>query len=152
MYEIPEGVLVDLKNIRQDMHLRWNPKAKLVTPGGWDGGGAFTPPVFEPRWELWDRDPQGADYMVMRLQFPDESFRQPGDWLIYHLRLHNPERYESIEHMLYVLSEQPDEKRQDIATKDSDALIDAVANWAQWCETPKSAAALTNRGQKLLSN
>ena len=147
----PDYVDQELRNIREDFELRWNPKAVLVKAGSYDATGKLRDPVYEPRFELWDRDPNGRDYRVMRLQHPDGSFRAPGQWLITHLQKINPARYGgNLERMLRELEEHNTLK--EVGTiKDSDDLIEAASNWAAWHETPKSGAALTYRGKRLLS-
>lgn len=152
MPEVPESVRIGLENIRPGMHLRWNQKGKVVTPGGYDvTGGVFTPPEYEPRWEVWDTDPQGVEYHVMTLQTIDGDFRQAGEWIVFHLRRMNPENYDSIQHMMQVMIDEPELLREIGTQKDSDDAIEAVTKWAQWCETPKSSAGLSRRGQRLLS-
>lgn len=152
MQEVPEHVAEGLRSIREGLHLRWNPKGKLVKTGSYDSTGRLKDPVYDPRWELWDVDPQGAEYMVMRLQNTDGSFRPPGDWLVHHVNRLNPARYGgNVAAMLEELLEAPEALRELGTEKDTDDLFEAVGKWGEWCATPKSGAALTNRGKRLLS-
>lgn len=150
---IPDYVLSGLKDIRADMHLRWNPTAKLAKAGDIDATGKVRAPEYEPRWELWDKDPEGAEYMIMRLQWDEtEAFREPGQWLLDRAKFMNPERWGGdLNKMMQELVEHPELLREAGTEKDSDDLIEAIARAASWHATPKSAAALTNRGKALLS-
>lgn len=140
----------DLRNIRSGMHLRWNPRGRLVKPGSFDGSGKMKDDaVFEPRWELWDIDPQGHEYIIMCVQNVDGSFRHPGTWLVTRMQKLNPARYGGdVEKMLKAMMDEPDILREIGTEKDSDDLIEQVSKWADWVATPKSAAALSFRGSK----
>lgn len=150
---IPDDVLSGLKDIRSDMHLRWNPTAVLVKAGDIDALGKVRAPEYEPRWELWDKDPEGAEYMIMRLQADETgAFRQPGQWLLDRAKFMNPERWGGNLHkMMQELVEHPEMLREAGTEKDSDDLIEAIGNAAQWHATPKSAAGLSHRGKTILS-
>lgn len=136
--EVPEGVLIDLKAIRPTFHFRWNERAALVTTGRYDATGAVRNPEYEGRWELWDTDPENTDYMVMRIQHPDGSFRHPGQWLVDRMRFMNPERWAGDVHkMLEELIDAPEVLREAGTERDQDDLIEMVGNWAEWVYAPK---------------
>ena len=146
--EAPAHIVEALKNIREGLHLRWNPKGKLLKAGGYDAAGKLKDPEWDPRWELWDTDPQGLEYMVMQLQEADESFRAPGDWLVRHMERFNPARYGgSIERMLAAVEAEAEQMR-DLAEKDFDDLAGAVARSCADLRSVKSAAGLTFRGRR----
>ena len=150
--EAPEHIQEGLKNIRQDMHLRWNPTAVCIDKGVIGAVGQIRKPKYDGRFEVWDKDPDGNEYMVMRVQNMDGSFRPPGEWLLEHIGMVNPERYNGdIETMIAELVDKPEALRECGTQKDSDDLIEAVSKWAQWVATPKSGVALKNRGHRLLS-
>lgn len=150
--EIPDYLIDGLRDIREGLHFRWNPTAVLVETGDFDVNGRPRKIEYEPRFEIWDTDPYGREYMVMRVQHPDGSFRMPDEKLIEQIwRLH-PEKYDGkIEKLVQAQIDDPELLREIGTKKDSDDMIEAVANWAQWCETPKSGAALSFRGKRLLS-
>lgn len=150
--EVPEHIAEGLRNIRSGMHLRWEPRAVLLVEGGLDINGlVIKDPEHDPRWEVWDTTPEGQEYMVMRVQNVDGSFRQVGDWLVHHIGMLNPERWDSAEAMVAALIDDPTALRESGTEKDSDDLIDAASKWAAWVETPKSGALLDFRGKRLLS-
>lgn len=149
---VPDYVSEGLKDIRADMHLRWNPKAVLTKPGSYDAVGKLREPEYEPRWEVWDKDPEGGEYMIMRLQHMDGEFRQPGQWLLDRIQMLDPARYGGDPaKLVQEMVEHPELLREAGTQKDSDDLIEAISRAAQWSETPKSAAGLKFRGKKLLS-
>jgi hypothetical protein len=144
--EAPAHILESLRNVRSGFWLKWNPKAVLLEPGMFDGVGNLKAPKYDPRWELWDTDPDGRDYMVMRLQTEDGGFRAPGEWLVVHINRFNPEKYGgSVVKMLRALEGEA-EALKEIGEKDFDDLAGAAANWCAWLNTPKSAAGLSFRG------
>jgi len=150
--EAPAHITEGLQSIRSGFNLRWNVRAVLIKTGSYDVNGKAREAEYEPRWELWDVDPDGQEYMVMRLQNPDGSFRPPGDWLVQHIWKIHPGRYGgSVEKMLKALMEEPEVLREIGTMKDSDDAIDAAANWAAWTQTPKSGSGLSYRGKRMLS-
>lgn len=148
---VPEYVTEGLADIRETLELRWNPKAKLLNPGHVDATGKVKDPEYDSRWEVWDTDPEGAEYMVMRLQTMDGAFRAPGEWLLRRMKFLNPARWPSLDHMIKELVEEPEIMREAGTQEDSDDFLDAVSKAAAWHETPKSAAGLSFRGKKMLS-
>ncbi len=150
--EIPENIAEGLRNIRSGMRLEWNPRAVLLVEGGLDINGLkIKDPEYDPRWEVWDTDPEGQDYMVMRVQEIDGSFRQADDRLVHHIGMLNPERWPSTEAMVQALIDDPTALQEAGTKQDSDDLIEAAGNWAAWSETPKSGAHIGFRGKRILS-
>ena len=150
--EAPEHIQQGLANIREGMHLRWNRKAVLLKAGITDAIGKVIDPEYDPRWEVWDTSPEGEEYMVMRVQEMDGSFRPPGEWLVHSIGKCNPERYGGdVQAMLDALVEEPDALREIGTKKDSDDLIEAVAKWCQYVVTPKSGPGIKFRGQRMMS-
>lgn len=151
--EAPEHIDEGLRNIRSGMHLRWNPRAVLTVEGGLDINGLkIKDPEYDPRWEVWDTDPQGAEYMVMRVQTVEGGFRPVGEWLVNHIGMLNPEKWGgNTEAMVQALIDDPTALQEAGTQKDSDDLIDAAGNWAAWAEVPKSGAGINFRGKRLLS-
>ena len=150
--EAPQHIQDGLRDIREGLHLRWNPRAVLLDPGKIDAFGKNSEPTYDPRFELWDTTPDGLEYMVMRVQDPEGEFRYPGEWLLEHIWKLHPARYNNdINKLVLAQLDDPDTLREIGTKKDSDDLIDAVANWAAWVATPKSAAGLANRGKRILS-
>ena len=149
--EAPAHIVESLRNIRPGFDLRWNPRAVMVAPGSYDVLGGLTPPVYDPRWELWDTNPYGEDYMVMRLQNEDGSFRPPGEWLVQHVWRVDPARYGGDLNRLMDAVEAEADKMRDLAEKDWDDLAEAAAKWCVWVGTPKSGSGLSYRGQRTLA-
>ena len=148
MQEVPEQFVEDLQSIRSTFELVWNPHAVMVKSGYIDGSGVVTPADYEPRWELWDTDPEGARYKVMTLQtspaddpvrHPDGGLFKPhGDWLLHHLRFINPERFNgNLNDLLHEAIDEPERLREIGTQKDSDDLLDMASKWATWVTTPK---------------
>lgn len=93
--EAPEDIQIALRNIRDTMHLRWNPVGKVLE---WkpllNERGQREPKKWEPRWEVWDVSPvTNREYRVMQLCDSSDGFRQPGMWLVHLLRVANPENH-----------------------------------------------------------
>lgn len=148
MPEVSKGFLEDLHSIRRTFELVFNERAVMVRPGVIDGSGTVTPAAFEPRWELWDTDPEGARYRVLTLQtspmddpvhFPDGGrFKPPGEWILDHLRFINPERFNgNLNDLLHEAIDEPERLREVGTEKDSDDLIEMSAKWAAWVTKPK---------------
>ena len=137
MDRAPESVLIGLRSIRETFELRFNRKAVLLKPGGYDASGVVTTPEYDPRWELWDTDSEGATYRVMRLQTgPDEDlrfpeggqFKSPGQWLVDLLNFMNPARFNGdLNQMLHEVLEEPDKLREIGTEQDSDDLFEMVS-------------------------
>ena len=151
--EVPEHIAEGLSNIRETLHLRWNPLAVLRRPGDIDANGhVVTEAEYEPRWELWDTDADGKEYMVMRVQTVEGEFRPVGEWLVEHIWKIHPARYGGDVHkMVQAQIDDPDTLRELGTQKDIDNLIEAVSQWAAWVAVPKSAAGLSYRGRRILS-
>lgn len=141
---LPDGLEADLKQIRPSFRLVWNTKARVVNPGHYDVYGIPTPVTYEPRWELWDTDPYGTDYLVMQLRQPNGDFKQPGWWLIEHLNLINPERYNGdISKMFQRLAEAPNKAIEEMADHEIDDLVEMATKWHSYRVAPKERV-LTN--------
>ena len=150
--EAPKYIQDALANIRSTLHLRWNPKAVLLKTGDYDVTGKATRPTYDPRFEVWDKDPHGREYMVMRVQTPNGDFKYPGEWLVEGIWKLHPEKYDNdVAKLLQAQIDDPETLREIGEKKDSDNLIDAVCDWAKYVATPKSAAGLASRGQRFLS-
>jgi hypothetical protein len=138
MPEAPESVVIDLKAIRSTFELRFNPTSIMRRPGSIDAEGGIVLPECEPRWELWDTSAEGKHYRVMKLQEEDGSYRQPGQWLIDHLRFFNPERFNGdVNLMLMELMDEPNRLRELGTENDSDDFIEMLSKWAAYVATPK---------------
>lgn len=150
--EVPEHIAEGLRNIRGGMHLRWEPRAVLTAEGGLDVNGLkIKDPEYDPRWEVWDTTPDDLEYMVMRVQEVDGSFRHADDRLLQHIGMLNPERWSSADAMVQALIDDPTALQEAGTMKDSDDLIDAASKWAAWAELPKSGAGMAFRGKRILS-
>lgn len=150
--ELEEGLEERLKEIRGGMHLRWNREAELVKPGMYNGDGSLSSkPQYEARWELWDVDPTGEEYQIMRIRYPDSSFRMPGQWLINTLHKLNPVHYGGVRKMIESLVEEPEVLRLAGTEKDTDDLIEQVAKWGAYVATPKCGAHTRYHGLRELS-
>jgi len=150
--EAPKHIQDGLRDIRETLHLRWNSKSVLLEAGSFDSTGKASEPKYDARFELWDTSPDGLLYMVMKLQDPEGEFRFPGEWLLELIWKLHPEKYDGdVAKLVLAQIDDPETLREAGTKKDSDSLIDAVCDWCQWVVTPKSAAGLKNRGQRLLS-
>lgn len=150
--EAPEHIVEGLRNIREGIHLQWNPKAVLIETGTIDAFGKVKDPKYDSRFELWDKDPDGHDYMVMRLQNIDGSFRPPGDWLLDVVRKTNPERFGGdVNKLIKAMVEDPELFREVGTKKDSDDLIEDTVKRITYHSTPKSGRAIRSRGKRILS-
>lgn len=142
MPEAPEHIAEGLRNIRSGLHLRWNPRAKVRRKGEWDiYGNLREEPVYEPRWELWDIDPEGGEYKVMTLQGPDpdREFREPGEWLLELVRLFDPARYGGdVGRMVRAMVDDPNRRALEVAEDDFEDLVDQAVRWYFWAHQPKA--------------
>jgi hypothetical protein len=91
----PEDVAQGLRNIKPTMRLLFNRRGKLLVnqSGSYDANGEPRALVYEPRWELWDTDAGGHDYMVMVLRDADDNWREPGMWLAERMARFNMARF-----------------------------------------------------------
>lgn len=149
---VPESVEEGLRAIRSGLHLRWNPKGAVKVPGGYDAEGGVIEPVYEPRWEVWDVDPQGAEYRICTIQTREGEFQPADERVVRHLQIMNPENWGgSVARMIEELVDEPERLRELGTEKDFDDLAEAVSRLAEWVETPKSYAGQRHCGQRLLS-
>lgn len=119
----PESVAVGLANLKPTMHLRLNRKGKLSREWSYDVAGNARQAEYEPRWELWDTDESGRDYLVMVLRDADDNFREPGEWVVERFRKFNPANFGSLQEML------------DFAHAERQHLRDIPENqWREFCE------------------
>lgn len=144
MPSYPESIKDDLKSVRPTFNLRWNAKAKLVTPGEYDAqGGIKKDPVYDGRWELWDIDCEGQEYLVCVLQNPDGSFRPVDQRLVELVRFVDPNRWGGDPgKMLKALVDEPNQKIADAAGREADDLIEMASKWYAYAYTPKSFGGL----------
>lgn len=149
--DVPAHIAEGLRNVRGDLHLRWNPAA-VKTPTGFDAWGKPKKVKWEGRFELWDKDPQGREYFVMRVQDADGGFQFPTERFVEHVGKMDPARYGgSVQKMLQALMDDPEATRELAHDRNFEDLTDAIVKWAQWVGTPKSGAHLANRGPRLFS-
>lgn len=133
MPEVPESVAIGLRNVRETLHLRWNPQAVRVKPGYIDASGTVIPAEWDPRWELWDIDAHGKPYKIMTLQHNDGSFKPPGDWLVELINFLNPARWDGDPHkMIAALVDEPVNRLEEVCDADAEDLFRAVASWGWW--------------------
>jgi hypothetical protein len=150
--EVPEHIAEGLRNIREGIHLRWNPKAVLVKKGDIDASGKVRDPGYDPRFELWDTDPEGGEYIIMRLQNIDGSFRPPGEWLLDVVRKTNPERFDGdVDKLIKAMVEEPELFREIGTQRDSDDFINDTVKRITYHSTPMSGRGIRSRGKRILS-
>lgn len=150
--EAPAHIVTALQGIRSGLHLRWNPTAVVVRKGDIDATGKVRQPEYAPRWDLWDVDGDGGEYMVMRLQDEDGAFMPPGDWLIQRVWwwLSLVHEYDcDVEAICDALIDEPQRLAELRAQEDSDEFIAWVSKVSSEHAKPKSAARLPYRGQRL---
>lgn len=135
---LPEGLQEELKTVRDSFHLRWNPRAKVAKAGHIDAYGVLSPAKYDGRWELWDIDPDGLEYKVMSVQDENGNYRQPDRWLIDLLNQINPANFGgSVVKMVAEFIDKPNRTTAEMADEDFEDLIDQIAKWAIWANTPK---------------
>lgn len=141
MPTVPDHIAEGLRSIREGLHLRYNPRAKIQRAGEFDVHGAvLSEPVYDPRWEVWDKDPEGGEYKVMTVQGPDGSFRPPGEWLIELIQMVNPARYGGdVSRMVRAIVDDPNRTVTEVADEDFEDLIDQAVHWHHYAALPKTA-------------
>lgn len=150
----PAHLQEGLANIRSGLRLQFNPRAVLVEVGkiGADGRVA-TKPSYEGRWEVWDTDPDGGDYIVFRCQDAKEQYLPPGEWVVERMRRWNPERFNgNVERMIEEFLAESERTREEMSARDAKSLFDAVAKEAAWVALPKSGGHIRYRGERVLSS
>lgn len=129
---LPDGLQEAIKTVRATFRLVWNEKAVITTPGYLAVDGTRREPEYEPRWQVWDTDPEGADYKLHTLQNPDGTFRQPEYWLVEFLSKINPERFGgNLALMVLALVDEPEFQRQAGDDKNASELFAAVGRMAE---------------------
>lgn len=53
-----------LRSLDQGLSIRWNPRARVVRTGRYDGYGQLIPPAYEGRWEVWRHALTGEDQRI----------------------------------------------------------------------------------------
>lgn len=121
--EPPESVVIGLRNLKPTMHLRLNRRGHLSRQWSIDANGDARKAEYEPRWELWDTDESGRNYLVMVLRDADGNFREPGEWVVERFRKFNPANFRSLQEML------------DFAHTENRTLreLEAEGNWKEFC-------------------
>lgn len=125
----PKYVDEGLKGIDASFHIRWNPNARVTKPGGFSPDGEPIPPQYEPRYEVWGVDADGAEYRLMLCDINGE-FVLPGDWLITHLNRINPANFGgNIRRMLDEMVDSPNNVLQSVHERDWQDFVQGVASW-----------------------
>lgn len=110
MRQAPESVQVGLRSIKDTMRIQWNPTA-VMKGAKINAFGQVVDRIFEPRWEVWDVDAQGKDYMITRVQTDAGEFMEPDQRLVDMLNLCNPARWGGdIRRMVRALVDEPNER------------------------------------------
>jgi len=128
MPRAPEDVTIGLKNVRPTMELRWNGAAKQVGERSFDVNGVPREKEYEPRWELWDTDPHGNEYMITTLEDQSGRFKEPGMWLVELIRTCDPARYDGdLGKMCEALVDLPNEIIEGMAEKSYEDFVNNMA-------------------------
>lgn len=150
--QAPAHITQGLQNIRSTLRMIWNPMAVRAQAGRISADGMVTSAAYDGRWEVWDTDPEGGDYMVMRVETPTGEYMPPVEWVVEWLNRWNPEHFNgSLEKMLEVYFANAEEAAERMSDKNAKDFFDAVSKWAAWVALPKSGAALSYRGARALS-
>jgi hypothetical protein len=127
----PESVAEGLRNLKPTMHLRLNRKGWCKREWSFDAGGLPRKAEYEPRWELWDRDDSGRNYLVMVLRDAGGGYRAPGEWLVERFAKFNPARFNSLQEMLDFAHAERQHLR-DIPEDDWTDFKDFMGEWIWW--------------------
>jgi len=127
----PESVVEGLKAIKPTFELRWNNRARFKSGSSYDVNGNARKVVYDPRWELWDRDVDGLRYKLMTLEDAETGeFLPPGDWLLQLVRLIDPARYGGdVSRMIKALIDDKNEYVRKVCQQDWERLVDAASNY-----------------------
>lgn len=134
MAEVPESVRIGLENIGPDLHCRYNRKGKAVESAATDVNGNPYILEYQPRWELWDKDAHGNEYMVTTLEGPDGEYVPLGEWVIEYFQLINPANYGGdMSKMIEALVDSPNRDVERVGEKAFEELLDYFADhmWHQ---------------------
>lgn len=137
---LPEGLEEDLRGVREGLHLRWNPRSKVVRAGSFDVyGNVAEAPKYDGRWELWDRSPEGVEYKITTLEDDDGHYKPPGRWLVEFLHTINPANYDgNVSKMMTALVDNPNRSMLEASEKEFEDMVEQAALWVMWATTPKS--------------
>lgn len=137
---LPDGFEEKLRGVREGLHLRWNPKAKVRKAGAFDVyGNVAVEPEYDGRWELWDNTIEGKEYMVMTIREPGGGYKHPGDWLITLLNKINPANYGgSVGKMVEALVDDKNRTALEVGDKDFEDLIEQATKWVLHKGVPKT--------------
>lgn len=128
--EVPESVVIGLRNVRPTFNLRWNPKARNIGERSFDVMGNPREITWDGRWELWDTDNMGIDYPVMTLEDKHGDFMPPGDWLVETVNMINPARYGGdVSKMIEELVDKPNLELERLGEKSWEDLVDSLAKY-----------------------
>jgi hypothetical protein len=129
--EAPDHIVQGLKGVKAEFNLRWNPRARYVSGSSYDVNGNPRTVVYDPRWELWDRDDMGIAHKVMTLEDAETGgFMPPGEWLLQLVRLIDPARYGGdVGRMTKALVDDHNESVRKVAQKDWERLVEAVGSY-----------------------
>lgn len=134
---IPEGFLDRLREVRSSFYVKWNRQAVIEKKGRYDAAGRRVPPVFGGRWEIWDQPETSEAYKLMVVRGPGEEYRPLSGALIQRLQRLNPEHYDGDLNKLWAAVTEDEELRAQAHERDGDEFLEAVAEWAYWCQLPK---------------
>lgn len=126
----PEGVAADLRSFKPTLRLLYNRRGKIVPQksGSYDVDGTPRRIEYEPRWELWDTDGSGFDYLVMVLRDEDDNYREPGHWIVERMRRFDPARFETPAHWVAYVHAY-NQKRVAMHAADWDGFMNFAADW-----------------------
>jgi hypothetical protein len=127
--EVPVDVSVGLANVRPTLHVRWNPTARPVSGASFDVNGEPRKVVYDPRWELWDKDEMGAEYRVTVLEGPKGEYLPLGTWVLELVALINPANYGGdLSKMVEALVDKPNEDVARLGDKAFEHLTEYLAD------------------------
>jgi hypothetical protein len=146
MMEAPADTAIGLKGIRETMHLRHNPTARVIGERSFDVNGKPRELTYDPRWEVWDVDPQGVEYLVMTLEDERGQYKPPGSWLVELMNMCNPARYDGdLSKMIQALVDNPNDHVSSLAEKSFSDMCEGLADmhygdWNTKVSVPRAIA------------
>jgi len=126
----PDGVAQALRSHKPTLRLLFNRRGRIIPhkSGSYDANGEPRRIEYEPRWELWDTDRGGHDYLVMVLRDEDDNYREPGMWVVERVKRFDPARFRGpMEWSAYVNAYQ--QNRRDVHAADWDGFVDFAADY-----------------------